>query len=172
MHKAWRDAGIDPATRVSAALASGCVLRDGEPSDSPRAQAQAGPHATLLLHFLAEMEDPGLAVRLAPPPLAPLVERYLEIYQSYEPADARYLENRRGHLMFLRPEEHELCTAQLIQATTFTGQPAALRDRLRELRDAGHNHFAIRIAHGQPAMLEEWADVFEQVQLTPHAAPT
>jgi 5,10-methylenetetrahydromethanopterin reductase len=163
MHKAWRTAGVDPATQVSAALASGCVLRDGEPYDSPRARAQAGPHATILLHFLAEMDDPDLAVRLAPPPLAPLVERYLEIYRAYEPADARYLENHRGHLMFLRPEEQELCTAQLIQAATFTGQPTELRDRLRELRDAGHDHFAIRIAHGQPEMLEEWADVFEHV---------
>ena len=42
-----------------------------------------------------------------PPSLAPLVERYLEIYQGYEPADARYLENHRGHLMLLRPEDDE-----------------------------------------------------------------
>jgi 5,10-methylenetetrahydromethanopterin reductase len=163
MNKAWRAAGIDPATRVSAALASGCVLGDGEPHDSPRARAQAGPHATVLLHLLAEMDDPDVAFELAPPRLAPLLARYLTIYQRYEPADARYLENHRGHLMFLRPEEQDLCTAELIQAATFTGRTAELRDRLRELRDAGHNHFAIRIAHGQPEMLEEWADVFEQV---------
>jgi 5,10-methylenetetrahydromethanopterin reductase len=163
MRKAWGNAGIDPASKVSAALASGSVLRAGEAYDSPRARAQAGPHATIMLHFLAEMGNPEQAVGSVPPSLAPLVERYLEIYEGYEPADARYLENHRGHLMFLRPEQQELCTAELIQAGTFTGEPAELRDRLRELRDAGHDHFAIRIAHGQPEMLEEWADVFEQV---------
>lgn len=36
-----------------------------------------------------------------------------------------------------------------------------LRDRIRELGAAGYNHFAIRIAHGHPEMLEQWAEVFE-----------
>ena len=60
-------------------------------------------------------------------------------------------------------EEHAICTADLIRTMTFTGTRPALRDRLRELRAAGYNHFAISIRHGHPAMLEEWADVFEGV---------
>ena len=98
-----------------------------------------------------------------PPALTPLVERYREIYRTYEPADARYLQNHRGHLMFLRPEEQEVCTADLIRTVTFTGTRPELRERIRELRDAGYNHLAIRIAHGHPGMLEQWADVFEKV---------
>jgi hypothetical protein len=39
----------------------------------------------------------------------------------------------------------------------------ALQDRLRELREAGYNHFAISIRHGHPGMLEDWADVFAGV---------
>jgi 5,10-methylenetetrahydromethanopterin reductase len=74
-----------------------------------------------------------------------------------------YLANHRGHLMFLRPEEHEVCTADLIRALTFTGTTPALRDRIRELRGAGYNHFSIHIRHGHPEMLEEWAEVFEGV---------
>jgi len=35
-----------------------------------------------------------------------------------QPRD-RYLANHRGHLMFLRPEEQEVCTADLIRALTF-----------------------------------------------------
>ena len=93
----------------------------------------------------------------------PLLERYHEIYLAYEPADARYLANHRGHLMFLRPEEHEVCTADLIRTMTFTGTRPALQDRIRELREAGYNHFAISIRHGHPGMLEDWADVFAGV---------
>ncbi|HXU88118.1 MAG TPA: LLM class flavin-dependent oxidoreductase, partial [Methylomirabilota bacterium] len=163
MHTAWRAAGIEPTTRVAMAFTGGCVLDEGEAVDSPRARAQAGPHATVALHNLVEAEEFGNFGRGVPPALTPLVERYREIYRRYEPTDARYLENHRGHLMFLRPEEHEVCTAELIRAVTFTGTREELRDRIRELRAAGYNHFAIRIAHGHPQMLEQWADVFEKV---------
>lgn len=98
--------------------------------------------------------------RAVPPFLAPLLERYRAIYETYEPADARYLSNHRGHLMFLRPEEQEVCTADLIRTMTFTGPRALLRERLQELRAAGYTHFAISIRHGHPGMLEDWADLF------------
>jgi hypothetical protein len=65
--------------------------------------------------------------------------------------------------MFLRPEEQEVCTADLIRTLTFTGTTPDLRERIRELGDAGYNHFSIHIRHGHPEMLEEWADVFEGV---------
>jgi 5,10-methylenetetrahydromethanopterin reductase len=160
---AWRAAGVDPATRVATAFTGGCVLRDGEAFDSARARAHAGPHATIALHNLVEVTEFGDMGRPLPRELAPLLERYRQIYQAYEPADARYLSNHRGHLMFLRPEEHEVCTADLIRSLTFTASRAELRERIRELRTAGYNHFSIHIRHGHPEMLEEWADVFEGV---------
>jgi 5,10-methylenetetrahydromethanopterin reductase len=139
------------------------VLKEGEAFDSPRARAQAGPHATIALHNLVEAEEFGNMGRGVPPALAPLLERYRQIYEKYEPADARYLENHRGHLMFLRPEEQEVCTADLIRTVTFTETKPALQDRIRALRAAGYNHFSIHIRHGHPEMLEEWADVFEHI---------
>ena len=99
--------------------------------------------------------------RSVPPALAPLLERYRQIYDKYEPADARYLANHRGHLMFLRPEEHAVCTAELIRATTFTASLAELRERVRELGRAGFAHVGVTIRQGHPEMLEEWAEVFE-----------
>jgi len=160
---AWRAAGVDPATRVATAFTGGCVLRDGEAFDGARARAHAGPHATIALHNLVEIAEFGDMGRPLPRELAPLLERYRQIYQAYEPTDARYLSNHRGHLMFLRPEEHEVCTADLIRTLTFTASRAELRERIRELRTAGYNHFSIHIRHGHPEMLEEWADVFEGV---------
>ena len=117
------------ALHATSAIA-GCVLGDGEAADSPRAKAQAGPTATIALHSLVEREQFGDLGRPLPPALAPLLDRYREIYQGYQPADARYLENHRGHLMFLRPEEQALCTAELIRATTFT-RPARRAPRAR-----------------------------------------
>jgi len=163
MLTAWRAAGVDPATRVATAFTGGCVLGDGEAFDSARARAHAGPHATIALHNLVELEQFGNMGRSIPPALAPLLDRYRKIYEAYEPADARYLSNHRGHLMFLRPEEQEVCTADLIRTLTFTATRDELRDRLRELIAAGYNHFSIHIRHGHPQMLEEWADVFEGV---------
>jgi 5,10-methylenetetrahydromethanopterin reductase len=163
MHAAWRAAGVDPASRVATAFTGGCVLRDGEAFDSPRAKSHAGPHATIALHNLVEVEQFGNMGRGVPRELRPLLERYRQIYAKYEPPDARYLENHRGHLMFLRPEEHEVCTADLIRTLTFTAPKPELQDRIRELRTAGYNHFAIHIRHGHPEMLEQWAEVFAGV---------
>jgi 5,10-methylenetetrahydromethanopterin reductase len=163
MRTAWRSAGVDPGARVATAFTGGCVLKDGEAFDSPRARAQAGPHATIALHNLVEVEAFGNMGRSVPPQLGPLLERYRAIYLNYEPADARYLSNHRGHLMFLRAEEHDVCTADLIRTLTFTGPRPALQDGIRDLHAAGYNHFAIHIRHGHPEMLEEWAEVFAGV---------
>jgi 5,10-methylenetetrahydromethanopterin reductase len=160
---AWRGAGQDPTAHVATALSGGCVMRDGESYDSPRVKAQAGPHATIALHNLVEKEEFGDMGRPVPPQIAPLVERYREVYLKYEPADARYLSNHRGHLMFLRPEEQEFCTEGLIRSTTFTATQPELQERIRELAGAGYKHFCINIRHGHPQMLEEWAEVFAGV---------
>jgi 5,10-methylenetetrahydromethanopterin reductase len=163
MHAAWRSVGEDPSAHVSAAVVGGCVLAEGEPYDSPRAKAIAGPHAMISLHNQVEAGEAGFKRPSMAPHLVPLLDRYRELYLSYQPADARYLTNHRGHLMFLKPEEQHLCTAELIQATTFTGTKSDLRERLRALRDAGFDHFSITIRNGFPEMLEEWIDVFEGV---------
>jgi 5,10-methylenetetrahydromethanopterin reductase len=163
MLAAWREAGVDPAGQVATVFTGGCVLADGEAADGPRARAQAGPHATITLHNLVELEEFGNMGRNLPPALQPLLERYRDIYRKYAPADARYLQNHRGHLMFLRPEEHEVCTGDLIRALTFTATAPELRERIRELGAAGYTHFAVNIRHGHPEMLEEWAEVFAGV---------
>jgi 5,10-methylenetetrahydromethanopterin reductase len=148
------------------ATVAGCVLRDGEAADSPRVKAIVGAHASVALHSLVEQEEYKEGWRTVPPVLAPLLERYREIYARYEPADARYLANHRGHLMYLRPEEQALCSAELIRATTWTSGKEDLRERVRALKSMGYNHFGINAAYGTNAAIEEleqWADVFEGV---------
>ena len=65
--------------------------------------------------------------------------------------------------MFLRPEEQEICTAELIRATTFSGSRDELRERIRALGAAGFSHLGIMIRHGHPEMLEEWAELLNGV---------
>jgi len=165
MQAAWCEAGHDPAELHASATISGCVLREGEAYDSPRVKAITGPNATVALHSMVEADQFGdtFRTRRLPPELAPLAERYREIYSGYQPEDARYLSNHRGHLMYLRPEEDELCTGELIRATTWTAPKEALRERLRGLKEAGCSHIGINAGYGHPERLEDWAEVFEGV---------
>ncbi|MCC6473492.1 MAG: hypothetical protein IT514_07075 [Burkholderiales bacterium] len=96
-----------------------------------------------------------------PQSLAPLAERYRQIWERHQPADARYLESHRGHRMYFRPEEADMCTAELIRATILTATRAELRERLRSLRDAGYSHVAFDSGYGHPDVLEEWIEVIE-----------
>jgi 5,10-methylenetetrahydromethanopterin reductase len=155
----WRAAGRDAATCYTTGFTLGCVLRDGEPSDSPRAKAQAGPLAAVMLHALVERRlSGGLG-----PEIDSVLAKYRDIYEAYEPADARYLTLHRGHLLFLRPEEQALMTADLIRDFTLTGTRDALADRIRALRDAGYRQLAVQLVPGHEDALEDWLRVIEKV---------
>ena len=52
--------------------------------------------------------------------LAEAVAAYVARARTFEPADAQYLLNHRGHLMFVKPEERDMVTAELIRDMTFT----------------------------------------------------
>jgi 5,10-methylenetetrahydromethanopterin reductase len=164
MQMAWREAGRDPATLYATAFGGGCVLADGEPPDSPRAKAQAGPAAAIVFHNNAEEDELGSIGFPAPPQFKAKFEAYRQIYRSYEPADARYLSNHRGHLMFLRPEEQEIISGDVIRAFTFTGARAELVDGLRAIKAAGFRQFGMHIRTGhETSMLEDWAEVVSKV---------
>jgi 5,10-methylenetetrahydromethanopterin reductase len=163
MQQAWRDAGRAPEDLYAVAQGSGCVLAPGEPYDSPKAKAQAGPSAVMILHDLVEADTHRPLGYRVPETLRPLLDAYQELYAAYEPAEARYLQVHRWHLMKLRPEEESLATADLIQHLTFSGTPDSLREGIRALRDAGYAQFAVHIRYGQDTMLEEWAEVVSGV---------
>jgi len=162
--RAWAAAGRAPQDLYSTAHAAGCILAEGEPYDSPRAKAQAGPVPAMILHDLLEAEELGSTLGLRTPPfLAPVLDAYRPIFQAYEPADAKYLSVHRGHLMVLRPEEEPLITADLIRAMSFTGTAPMLRERIRELKAAGYSQFSPHIRYGQAQTIEEWAALLETV---------
>lgn len=163
MQQVWRDAGRAPEDLYAIAQGSGCVLAPGEAYDSPKAKAQAGPSAVMILHDLVEADVHRPLGYRVPDDLQPLLDAYKAIYAEYEPADARYLQVHRWHLMKLRPEEEALATSELIRKLTFSGTTDSLREGLRTLRDAGYAQFAAHIRYGQESMLEAWADVLSGV---------
>jgi len=163
MKKVWVDAGRDLAYLKTTAAIPGCVLKEGERYDSPRVKSQTGPHATIALHSLIEAEDFGDIGRAPPPFLAPILDKYREIYKKYEPADARYLSNHRGHLMYLRPEEETLCSGEFIKAATWTATKSELIERMSELKAIGYQNLCVEMGFRHPEKLQEWAEVFDRV---------
>lgn len=160
MQAAWREAGRDGATLYAVAQGGGCVLAEAEAYDSARAIDQAGPSAVMLLHDAVEGASNAELSRHLP---KEMIEGYRAVYESYTPADARYLSSHKGHLMIVRPEESRFVTADLVRRMSFTGTVADLRQRIRALRDAGFKQFTTHVRYGQPEMLEDWARVVEGV---------
>jgi 5,10-methylenetetrahydromethanopterin reductase len=163
MRTKWQAAGRDLKDLHVHGEIGGCVLKPGEAYDSARVKDQAGPTAIMLLHDIVEEDMQDRARGTLPPALAAPLEQYRRLYERMEPADARYLANHRGHLMFLKPEERDICDADLIRNFSWTGTKPELQDRLRVLRDAGFERVSVQIRHGHPSMLDDWWDVFQGV---------
>ena len=160
MQQSWDKGGNDMSDLTAVAFACGCVLQPGEAADSERAMAQAGPRAAVLLHRAADEALAGLPnTSPVPPELAEPIARYVELAKTFQPADARYLTNHRGHLMTVKANERPFVTAEMIRQTTFTGTEADLQKRIAALRDAGYTQFTIQLVPGQEAAIEDWARI-------------
>ena len=160
MQKSWRSAGRDTGALYATAWACGCVLQDGEPADSPRALAQAGPRAAVLLHRAADLDMEGWQnTSPVPPSVQEQVDGYVAMARGFEPADARYLNNHRGHFVFVKPEERKFVTAELIRRTTFTATEQELKQRVEALRAAGWSQIVIPIVPGEERAIEDWARI-------------
>ncbi|QQS10834.1 MAG: LLM class flavin-dependent oxidoreductase [Rhodospirillales bacterium] len=160
MRAAWLAAGHPESDLSATAFALGCVLEEGEPADSERAMLQAGPRAAVMLHRAADEAISGLAPGTAMPTKArEEIDGYVALARTFEPADAPWLRNHRGHLMFVKPEERPFVTADLIRATSFTATEAEIKRRIDALRGAGYTQFTIQLVPGQEEALADWARI-------------
>jgi 5,10-methylenetetrahydromethanopterin reductase len=161
MKRDWAEAARPAGDLYATAWVCGCVLQPGEPADSPRAVAQSGPRAATLLHRAADAEQQGWqnTMNVAHDGISDEVAGYLDLARHFQPPDARYLFNHRGHFVFVKPEERKFITAELIRRTTFTATEQELTQRVEALRSAGWNQIVIPIVPGQEAALDDWARV-------------
>lgn len=128
--------GKAPAGLYTTLLTTACLLRPGEGYDSPRVKAETGPWAMVALHALYE--------RVQNPAATP--ERIRPIFAEYQgfvdrrrsrSGERYHLELHDGHGIYLQPEEARFITPEVVQTTTMTASPEALRDRLQALAAAG-----------------------------------
>ena len=98
--------------------------------------AQAGPRAAVMLHRAADEAlvglKPGVAMLSTPE-----IDGYIEFARGFKPEDAPYLENHRGHLMFVKPEEKKFVTAKMIAETSFTASEGEIKTAHRSARGRG-----------------------------------
>lgn len=160
MQQSWRAAGRAPGDLYATAWTCGCVLGDGEAADSRRAMAQAGPRAAVLLHRAADVDMEGWQnTSAAPAEVAAEIQGYVEMARGFQPPDARWLTNHRGHFVFVKPEERRFVTAELIRRTTFTAGEQELKQRIEALRGAGWNQIVIAVVPGEERAIEDWARI-------------
>lgn len=158
----WIASGRDPEDFYPICTICGRVLDDGESPDSEKTRAQAGVSAAMLFHSAVEEAEFGALVP-GEFPFPKQLEEYRKVYQKYEPADARYLSNHRGHLMFVRPEETHV-TGDIIKALTLTGTKKELVERLKGLKALGFKQAQFQMVPGhEDEMMERWADVMAEV---------
>lgn len=164
MQETWKASGRRDSLH-SVLFTLGCVLRKGERADSKRAIAQGATLAAAFFHDMVERGQLGEVMGTLPPFVAEALEGYRKLYDSYQPADGKYLTLHRGHLMFLRPEEQPLYTKEIVEAFSFTATAPELRDRIAALRDAGYSQFTVQLVEGHEDALEDWAEVFKPLGL-------
>jgi 5,10-methylenetetrahydromethanopterin reductase len=166
MRRARSALGKDPDAFESVILMGGTPLDPGEPADSPKAMARGGPMAACYMHSIVETEALALGEGLNPPEGLddnPYIAGYRELYEGYEPADARYLSLHRGHAVFLRDDERHLITGDLIRQTTMTAEVGELRERFQELKRHGYDQAIFLVHPGQEEVLQDWVKVMEGV---------
>ena len=161
MREAWRQQGNADEELQSNLFFLGAVLKDDE-QDDERLMAQAAPLTAVMFHNMADEVGAMGGANLPEGPLSNLVAAYLEKHGQYEPADAKYLQNHRGHLMFVRPEETHV-TPELVKATTMSGNFNELVERFRELKNLGYSQVTVQLVHGHEEAIEDWAEVFKAV---------
>ena len=154
-----RESGRNPKSLYRTIFTLGCILDSSESPACARARAEAGPLATVFFHGLVEST---INLQL-PAQIVPLMEEYRRQYATYRPADARYLQMHKLHLLAVRPEEQRFLSEDVMRMTTFTAPSPELIERIRTLRDAGYDQFTIQLVPGHETALERWAGLFEKV---------
>lgn len=161
---AWTAVGHPADSLQSNLFFLGAVL-DGT-NDDEKLMHQAAPQTAVMFHNFADETGPMGGANLPRGPLSNVVSQYLETHAGYEPADAKYLTNHRGHLMFVRPEETHV-TPEIVRNTTLSGTPEELVERIKAIESAGYSQLTLQLVHGHETAIEEWADVFRRAGCEP-----
>lgn len=128
--------------RWAALLTFGTVLDPGESADSERVLLAAGAGAGVVYHRAYDL--PGAPGRPGMTELPGAAAWRAAIEKI--PARERHLHTHRGHLTYPNAIDRTVLTGDFIRRYTFTGEAAALRDRMGELAKRGVTEIAYQPA--------------------------
>ena len=162
MQEIWCSAGNQIDALQSNLFFLGAVLDGDSEKDTDRLMSEAAPLTAVMFHNMADEVGAMGGRNLPSGPLSNLAGEYMKVHEKYEPVDAKYLTNHRGHLMFVRPEETHL-TPELVKATTMSGTREELVERMRGLKAAGYDQVTVQLVHDHEASIESWAEIFRAI---------
>ena len=118
-------------------LTTAVVLEPGETLESDRVIRDCGPFVVSSIHYIYEKirENGGEP----PPHMRPFWKKYCRLVEE-APERSRHLRVHAGHCTWLRPDEAEFVTPELIRTTCLAGTPDELVERIRHLDEAGLDH--------------------------------
>jgi len=153
MQQAWHDAGRAPGDLYATAWMCGCVLHRASRPTARARWRRPGPRAATLLHRAADVDQQGWdnTMKVAEEGIAEAVAGYVEMAAGFEPQDARYLFNHRGHFVFVKPRERRFVTAELIRSTTSPRPRQELRHAGRRVARRRLNQLVIPITPARRA---------------------
>ena len=140
-------------------LTTGCILRDGEAMASERVVRRVGPVAVVAMHAIWETAHGGMGFGFADDAAAKAYGDYVDAYAARHgsPPDRRYLDVHEGHMAYLKPGEEAFVNEGLL-GISLVGRADAVRQRVRDLRDAGVDNLALQVMPGQAReLVEEFA---------------
>ena len=153
-----------------ALLTAAAVQQEGEPLDSDRLRSFIGPWITTYLHsafpiFANHPFDPDSATgtsALSGPAegddlLAKARQEYFESVIHHLPDDAPWLSQHTGHSIFVRPEEQEFITAELIEHLALVGPAERLLTEIAALEAGGLTELVWQVIPGHEDEIETFA---------------
>jgi len=130
-------------------LGFGTILDEGEPLDSPRVLAAAGPGVSVAYHAFLEQRDGRLDS-------LPNAQRFIELVQAI-PERTRHLALHEGHLTELNAIDHQVIVGEAMRMLPLVCTAADLPDRLAQLSEAGITEVAFQPMGDIPHELQTFA---------------
>jgi hypothetical protein len=148
-----------PTKPYTTLLTTGCILREGEAAGSARVVDRVGPVAVVALHAIWETAHGGMGFGFSDDATARAYGEYVDGYAARlgSPADRRYLDVHEGHMAYLKPGEEAFVSEGLL-GISLVGPADEVRQRVRDLRDAGLDNLALQVMPGQARdLIEEFS---------------
>lgn len=139
------------ATKLFTTMA---IREPGEPSNSERLMGFVGPAVTQ--HFHADLGF-GPSDPRTPPLLREATARYRARMRPQLRGDAPWIDNHRGHAIFVRDGEEDLLTPELIESVCQIGTSEELIEEITQLECAGVDELVWQVMPGHEAEVVRFA---------------